>query len=74
MDEFLAAQQSLRTPGVSGWWVEVLGAIGEDRKASLLAAAGNPRISHRAISTVLGQWGFEVSAPQVGHWRRTHVG
>jgi hypothetical protein len=37
-------------------------------------AARSRGISHRAISIVLGNWGFDVSAAKVGHWRRTHVG
>jgi hypothetical protein len=38
-------------------------------------AGKDRRISHRVISIVLGQWGFEVTPAQVGHWRRSqHVG
>ncbi len=74
MDEFLQAQEALRRPGVEGWWVGVLEALDGDREASLSAAARDPRISHRAISTVLRQWGFEVTVAQVGHWRRNYVG
>ena len=74
MDEFQAVQRSLKQPGVAGWWVGVLEAVGEDRRAALLAAGRNAEISHRAIAVVLKGWGFNVTTAQVGHWRRTHVG
>jgi len=74
VDEFLATQGSLKGPGVEGWWVRVLGEVDEARRESLLAAARDPRISHRAIALVLQGWGFAASVAQVGHWRRTHVG
>jgi hypothetical protein len=54
--------------------VRVLGEVDEARRESLLAAARDPRISHRAIALVLQGWGFAASVAQVGHWRRTHVG
>ena len=74
MDEFLQAQESLKGPGIVGWWVAVFDALDVDRASSLSAAARDPRISHRAIKTVLRQWGFEVTVAQVGHWRRNYVG
>jgi len=74
VDEFLAAQAALKAPGVAGWWVEVLADLDPERKASLLAAAASPKISHRAIAVVLSGWGYQVSAQQVGYWRRSHVG
>jgi hypothetical protein len=74
VDEFLQVQNTLGRPGMSGWWEEVLPALSEERRVSLEQAAADRRISHRTVSVVLGQWGFQVSAAQVGHWRRNHVG
>ena len=73
MDEFRAMQNQMRRSGVSGWWDHVLPAVDDARRDSLMAAAADPTISHRAIVAVLGNWGFEVTMAQVGHWRRTHV-
>jgi hypothetical protein len=74
VDEFAEVQAGLKGPGISGWWEDALPALDDQRRASLLDAAVNKNISHRTIATVLTKWGFEVSAAQVGHWRRTHVG
>jgi hypothetical protein len=73
VDEFAAAQASLKRAGTPGWWDRVVPQLEEARRESLLRAAANADISHRAISMVLAGWGFEVSGAQVGHWRRTHV-
>ena len=74
MDEFLAAQASLKRPGVTGWWEKVLDEVDDERAAALLAAAADPDISHRAIAVVVSGWGFDVSREKVAHWRRNHVG
>ena len=74
MDEFTAVQAQIKGPGTTGWWAEVLPALTEKQHDDLMQAAGSKAISHRTISIVLGQWGYRVSATQVGHWRRTHVG
>ena len=74
MDEFLEAQTAKKAPGVTGWWDRTLPMLDDQRRASLLDAAVNRNISHSTIATVLTKWGFPVSAQQVGHWRRTHVG
>jgi hypothetical protein len=71
MDEFAAAQKELHKGGVSGWWETT--DMGADQWTQLIEAARNPRISHRAIATVLNRWGVEVTVSQVGHWRRSHV-
>ena len=73
MDEFLAAQTEGGKPGTTGWWEKVLPQLTDEQKASLMEAARSDVIAHSTISTVLGRWGFQVSAPQVGHWRRTYV-
>jgi hypothetical protein len=74
VDEFLAEQESRRGPGTTGWWDEVLPQLDAEQTESLYGAARTRSISHRTISVVLGRWGFRVSAAQVGHWRRNHVG
>jgi len=72
VDEFLEAQQAMKTPGMDGWWARA--DLTDDQWKSLLDAAQAREISHRAIATVLAKWGVQVTAAQVGHWRRTHVG
>jgi len=74
VDEFVEVQASLKGPGTAGWWDRVLPDLTADQSESLHAAAADRNISHRAISIVLGKWGFKVSPAMVGHWRRTHVG
>lgn len=74
VDEFVEAQSSLKGPGTAGWWDRVLPELTAEQSESLHAAAADRNISHRAISIVLGKWGFKVSPAMVGHWRRTHVG
>ena len=73
MEEFLAVQRGNKGPGSAGWWDRVLPALDERQSADLMEAAASRDISHRTIAVVLGQWGFDVSAAQVGHWRRTYV-
>lgn len=68
MDEFLQAQAGMPRPGVSGWWQTM--DLTAEQRSKLELAAVNPAISHRAIATVLGQWGVRVTVGQVGHWRR----
>jgi hypothetical protein len=72
-DEFREVQTGLRGPGTVGWWENVIPSLDEVQSGALMEAAASRDISHRTIATVLGRWGFEVSAAQVGHWRRTHV-
>lgn len=72
LEEFWEAQQG-RKPGTAGWWERVLPELSEEQVDSLNQAAGNPTISHRTISVVLGRWGFEVSPAAVGHWRRNYA-
>jgi hypothetical protein len=72
VDEFLQAQADVKKPGVPGWWETMNLTV--EQKAKLDAAAGNPAITHRAIATVLRQWGVDVNLGQVGHWRRNHAG
>lgn len=74
MDDFRTLQMSMRSSGCAGWWEDVIPQLDEKRHEDLLGAAADRHISHRVISIVLGQWGFDVSAAQVGHWRRNHVG
>lgn len=73
MDEFLEVQAQGQKPGTVGWWERVMPELTEEQVASLNRAAGNPAISHRTISIVLGNWGFEVSPAAVGHWRRNYA-
>ena len=73
MDEFLEAQQSMKAPGMDGWWTRARTVLSDDQWGSLLDAAASRDISHRAIATVLGKWGVQATPAQVGHWRRTHV-
>jgi len=74
VDEFLQVQKEAGKPGTTGWWDRVLPELSEEQVKSLMEAARSNAISHRTISIVLGKWGYEVSAPAIGHWRRTHVG
>ena len=74
MDEFLQVQAAKKGPGVAGWWEQVLPALSEKQRDDLREAAVSRNISHRTISIVLGQWGFDVSPASVGHWRRNYVG
>jgi hypothetical protein len=73
VDEFLRVQKEAGKPGTTGWWDRVLPELSDEQRDSLMAAAASKTISHRTISIVLGNWGYEVSAPAIGHWRRTHV-
>jgi len=73
VDEFLEVQATKKSPGVSGWWDDVIPQLSEEQVASLEQAARSSQISHRTISIVLARWGFEVTAGSVGHWRRNHV-
>jgi len=74
VDEFLRVQNDAAKPGTTGWWDRVLPELSEKQLASLMEAARSKGISHRTISIVLGKWGYQVSAPSVGHWRRSYVG
>ena len=74
MNEFAEVQRQQGKAGVTGWWDRVMPDLSAEQVESLEAAAADRNISHRTISIVLGRWGFQVSAAQVGHWRRTHVG
>jgi hypothetical protein len=71
VDEFQAAQDAMGRPGVPGWWQDM--PISADQYERLYQAAKNPTISHRAISSVLNDWGVKVTVGQVGHWRRNVV-
>jgi hypothetical protein len=71
MNEFREAQQTMKAPGMDGWWARA--DLTDSQWADLLEAAHARDISHRAIATVLGKWGVQVTPAQVGHWRRTHV-
>ena len=73
MNEFEKAQAESKRPGVAGWWTQI-DTLPRDQQESLANAAVSPHISHRAIATVLTDWGIPVSVAQVGQWRRTHVG
>ena len=70
MDEFEQVQSQSK-PGTQGWWDRVLPNLTPEQAETLDRTAESRNISHRTISIVLGQWGFEVSAAQVGHWRRS---
>ena len=70
VDEFEQVQSQAK-PGTQGWWDRVLPDLTPEQAEKLERAAGSRSISHRTISIVLGQWGFDVSAAQVGHWRRS---
>jgi hypothetical protein len=73
MNEFLEVQKTQKAPGTVGWWEHVMAELSAGQAADLVEAGKDRRISHRVISIVLGQWGFEVTPAQVGHWRRTYV-
>ena len=73
VDEFLKVQAELKGPGTTGWWDEVIPALTDQQRESLMQAAESKAISHRAISIVLGKWGHAVKPGMVGHWRRTYV-
>jgi hypothetical protein len=66
VDEFRQAQAGIKGPGVAGWWEHVMAELSAGQSADLVEAGKDRRISHRAISVVLGQWGFEVTPAQVG--------
>ena len=72
MNEFERAQAAVKKPGVAGWWTQI-GRLPVDQQESLANASASPHISHRAIASVLTDWGVPVTVAQVGHWRRTHV-
>lgn len=72
MDEFAAVQASIGKTGVPGWWEKF--DFSDDQLQRLEAAGRDLTISHRAISIVLGNWGFKVSPQQVGNWRRSVLG
>lgn len=72
-DLFRDAQQTLKGPGVSGWWENTLPALDDVQREALYEAAVDSRITHKAIAIVLTSWGHPVTGQQVGHWRRTHV-
>jgi hypothetical protein len=73
VNEFLEVQADHKGPGIIGWWGDVLPELTDKQRDDLLLAAKSRGISHRTISIVLGQWGFQVTPTQVGHWRRNHV-
>jgi hypothetical protein len=73
VDEFRAAQESLKGPGMPGWWDRVLPQLDAGQLERLQAAAADSTISHRAIAVVLGQWGHDVNVAKVSHWRRNRV-
>jgi kynureninase len=73
VDEFLQAQQSMKAPGLDGWWTHARPVLSDEQWESLMGAARSRGISHRAISMVLDGWGVQVTPGQVGHWRRTYV-
>ena len=72
VSEFQELQKSMKGPGTSGWWEHVMPELTAGQAADLVEAGKDRRISHRVISIVLGQWGYEVTPAQVGHWRRNH--
>jgi len=72
VDEFREVQAGLSKPGTLGWWERY--EFTPEQTEALEQAGRDGSISHRAISIVLGRWGFKVSAVQVGHWRRTVLG
>ena len=72
MDEFSAVQASIGKTGVRGWWEKY--DFSDQQMDRLVAAGRDPAISHRAISIVLGNWGYKVSPQQVGNWRRSVLG
>lgn len=74
MDEFAAAREERNQGGTSGWWTDVLPNLTDEQSEALMRNAADRGISHPVIAVVLRRWGFTVSASQVGHWRRTHVG
>jgi len=73
VDEFEQAQAQSARPGTVGWWDRVMPNLTGEQVESLNRAAGNPAISHRTISVVLGNWGHEVTPAMVGHWRRNYA-
>jgi len=73
VEEFLKVQRENRGPGTVGWWEQVIAQLEPGRVDDLMEAARSREIAHRTIATVLGQWGFDVTVAQVGHWRRNHV-
>ena len=73
VDEFEQAQQESSKPGTVGWWDRVMQNLTAEQVESLNRAAGNPAITHRTISVVLGNWGHQVTPAMVGHWRRNYA-
>ena len=71
MDPFELAQTGLPGPGTKGWYPAVAAALDAERLGQLDAAlAAEGRITARAVSVVLREWGFAVSEGMVAHYRR----
>lgn len=73
VDVFREAQAALKPPGQTGWWTRAEQQLDVEQWDALVEAAWSPEISHRAIATVLRQWGIDVTPGAVGHWRRNRV-
>lgn len=71
MDPFERAQAAMPGSGPKGWYQLVAADLDADRRGQLDAALeAEGRITARAISIVLREWGFAVSEGQVAHYRR----
>lgn len=70
LGEFQAAQASLRRSGYPSWYERVVAQLDADKRAALDAALASQDITARAISKVLGTWGYDVSMAAVSSYRR----
>ena len=71
MDPFERAQAAMPGSGPKGWYELVAAELDAERLGQLEAAiAAEGRITARAVSVVLREWGFAVSEGQVSHYRR----
>lgn len=71
MDPFEAAQSGLGGSGPKGWYAVVAAELDAERLGQLdRALEAEGRITARAVSVVLREWGYSVTEGQVSHYRR----
>lgn len=74
IEEFRQAQKSGLKKGNPSWYEVYVPQMTDEQREGLIQALNDPTINHATISKVLGNWGYEVKANSVGHWRRQNVG